>query len=51
LAFYAANTLANSGSDPAAKILLLTFTVLMWPAAVIGVFLLLSWAVLRAGAG
>jgi hypothetical protein len=51
LALYGATTLANNGSDPSAKMLLLTFTVLMWPAAVVGLLLLLCWSILSIAGG
>ena len=51
MALFGAATLANNGSDPAAKILILTFTVLMWPAAVVGLLLLLCWLILSLAGG
>lgn len=42
----AAIVLANRGSDRAAEILFLTFTVLLWPVATLGVILLLCWVVM-----
>jgi hypothetical protein len=47
VALAAATTLAKSGSEVAAKITILTFTVLLWPIAVVGALLLLCWLVVR----
>jgi hypothetical protein len=38
--------LASRGADRAAQVLFLTFTVLLWPVATLGVILLLCWLVM-----
>jgi hypothetical protein len=50
LALAGATTLASNGSNPAAKVLILTFTVLLWPIAALGLLLLLCWLVVRIAA-
>ena len=46
LAFAAAKILANGKADPLATILILTFTIVLWPIAILGILLLLGWFVL-----
>ncbi|MBV8068521.1 MAG: hypothetical protein JO270_01350 [Acidobacteriaceae bacterium] len=47
--FGSANLLVVTGSGRAAQVLLLTFTVLLWPFATLGLLLLICWLVLRIG--
>ena len=46
LAFAAAKILANGRPNPLATILILTFTIVLWPIAILGALLLVGWFVL-----
>jgi hypothetical protein len=41
-----ATILPDTNANPLAKIVILTFTVVLWPVATIGVLLLLCWLIL-----
>lgn len=38
---------SNSKPDPIAQVLILTFTILLWPVATLGLLALLCWLVIR----